>query len=128
MSDPNYAHEFDGNRQGKCKTIVSGAMCHQLEGALVHTRWTLLEKQRTSSPVPAVYLANPVIAGRPQRFICQEASVFSGSKYIPCGEDATKLVLSERGRRIYPMCDACADHNVQNRGAVLVATHEDLNV
>jgi hypothetical protein len=59
---------------------------------------------------------------------CQEASQFSRAFYIPCGKPATKLVLSERGRRLYPMCEPCADHNVRNRGAKLAAVHEAMDV
>lgn len=62
------------------------------------------------------------------RWQCQEASTASGATYIPCGEDGTKLVLSERGQRIYVMCDACADHNIRNRGAVLLAVHKEMDV
>ncbi len=59
---------------------------------------------------------------------CQEASQFSFQRYIACGQPATKLVLSERGRRLYPMCEPCADHNVRNRGAKLAAVHEAMDV
>lgn len=59
---------------------------------------------------------------------CQEASSMSATRYIPCGDDATKLVLSDRGTRLYFMCEPCADHNVRNRGAILVATHQEINI
>lgn len=46
---------------------------------------------------------------------CREASPLSVSSYIACGERATRFILSERGTRVYPMCDGCASHNVRNR-------------
>jgi hypothetical protein len=64
----------------------------------------------------------------PNRQLCQEASSLSTSTYLPCGEPATQLVLSEHGSRLYPMCAGCADHNIRNRGAVLVAVHEEIRV
>lgn len=39
MSDPNFAHEFSPNRNGLCKTIVSGCHCHKNENDIVHVRW-----------------------------------------------------------------------------------------
>jgi len=39
MSDPNYAHEYDPNRQGKCKRIVGNEICHLGADADVHTRF-----------------------------------------------------------------------------------------
>lgn len=59
---------------------------------------------------------------------CQEASSLSHRSYMACGETATKLVLSERGTRLYFMCDACASHNIAHRGAVLIAVHEEMKV
>jgi hypothetical protein len=47
---------------------------------------------------------------------CQEASSLSVTTYIACGEPATKVV-DNRDQRVYLMCDACAEHNVRNRGA-----------
>lgn len=49
---------------------------------------------------------------------CREASPASREAYIPCGRPAARFVLSERGKRVYPMCQPCADHNVRNRGAL----------
>ena len=39
---------------------------------------------------------------------------------VLCRRPADHLVLSERGKVIYLMCKACADHNVKNRGAAYV--------
>lgn len=36
--DPNYTHEWEPNRQGLCKQIVSGRICHQVESSEVHRR------------------------------------------------------------------------------------------
>ena len=62
------------------------------------------------------------------KMLCQEASHLSVNRYIACAQPATKLVLSERGRRLYPMCEGCADHNIRNRRAKLAAVHEAMNV
>lgn len=51
---------------------------------------------------------------------CQEASIFSTVKYIPCGKPATAIVYSERDERGYYMCAGCASHNIANRGGKLV--------
>jgi hypothetical protein len=59
---------------------------------------------------------------------CQEAAPISSERYVACGNVTKKLVLSERGTRLYFMCDGCADHNVRNRGAILVAVHEEMKV
>jgi hypothetical protein len=50
--------------------------------------------------------------------LCQEASVLSVSKYIPCGKPATKIVWHNKDGRAYAMCDACAYHNINNRGGI----------
>ncbi len=51
---------------------------------------------------------------------CEEASIFSREKYIPCGKPAMALVKN-RDPKPYFMCEGCADHNVRNRGAHIVA-------
>jgi len=51
---------------------------------------------------------------------CQEASPFSSSSYVACGQPATHMVKHRRDRRSYLMCEMCADHNVRNRGGILV--------
>ena len=53
---------------------------------------------------------------------CQEASMFSRGSYLPCNGPASAIVRHPREKRAYFMCDPCADHNVRNRGAVLVRT------
>lgn len=50
---------------------------------------------------------------------CEEASMMSSSFYIPCNAPAVSVVYSDRDKREYRMCEACAHHNVKNRGAVL---------
>lgn len=55
---------------------------------------------------------------------CQEASAASHETYIPCGRPAQFIVRHPRNNETYPMCDACADHNVRNRGAVYVLEGE----
>ena len=51
---------------------------------------------------------------------CEEASFLSREKYVPCGALASSAVYHEKDRRWYFMCAACADHNVRNRGGVLL--------
>lgn len=51
---------------------------------------------------------------------CQEASIHSREKYIPCRAPATTIVFHEKDGRGYYMCDPCADHNCRNRGGKLV--------
>ena len=50
--------------------------------------------------------------------LCQEASILSKEKYIPCGAPAVSLVRQSDGN-LLRMCDICATHNVENRGATL---------
>jgi hypothetical protein len=46
---------------------------------------------------------------------CEEASLLSRERYIPCNAPAMRMVkLRKEGP--YRMCAACADHNVRNRG------------
>jgi hypothetical protein len=52
---------------------------------------------------------------------CQEASVLSRQKYIPCGAAASAIVYHAKDGRAYYMCSPCASHNVKNRGGILVA-------
>jgi hypothetical protein len=56
---------------------------------------------------------------------CQEASVLSKEKYIPCFAPAVAIVFSPKDRRAYWMCPGCASHNLSNRGALLVYTSTD---
>jgi hypothetical protein len=52
---------------------------------------------------------------------CQEASMFSHATYIACGAPAEALVWHEKDKRVWPMCKACAWHNLRNRGGRLLA-------
>jgi hypothetical protein len=54
---------------------------------------------------------------------CEEASHLSHKFYIPCGRPA-EYIVKNRDPRPYAMCEACADHNVRNRGARYVLTAE----
>lgn len=45
---------------------------------------------------------------------CEEASMMSREKYIPCNQPATTLI--DTGGQTLRMCDMCADHSVRNRG------------
>lgn len=47
---------------------------------------------------------------------CEEASMLSVGLYVPCNQPATRMVKN-RDPKEYRMCDACAYHNVRNRGA-----------
>lgn len=55
----------------------------------------------------------------PSGATCQEASMHSRERYIPCGNIATSIVHHTKDKRSYYMCYTCADHNVRNRGGVL---------
>jgi len=52
---------------------------------------------------------------------CEEASVFSKNSYVPCGKESVALVWHNKEGRIYHMCFGCANHNVRDRDAVLLA-------
>jgi hypothetical protein len=47
---------------------------------------------------------------------CEEASIHSREFYIPCNQPAAWIVKN-RDPSPYRMCEACAAHNVNNRGA-----------
>jgi hypothetical protein len=70
------------------------------------------------------YAANPPLADNsiPREAQCQEASAHSWGLYVPCRKQATTIVHHPKDRRSYYMCDACADHNLRNRGGKLVAS------
>jgi hypothetical protein len=55
---------------------------------------------------------------------CEEASLRSGSSYIPCDAPATNVV-GWRNRTDKPirMCDFCTDHNVKNRNGYIVRNY-----
>lgn len=52
--------------------------------------------------------------------LCEEASILSREKFIPCCRPVVALVWHERDKRAYMMCLACAGHNVENRGGRLL--------
>jgi hypothetical protein len=56
---------------------------------------------------------------------CEEVITKIGEKYIHCGKPAVALVYHSREGRSYSMCLGCADHNIDNRGGVLVFTTND---
>jgi hypothetical protein len=56
---------------------------------------------------------------------CQEASVFSQDSYIPCNGPAVAIVYHRKDCRSYYMCARCTDHNLRDRGGVLVRIKED---
>ena len=59
---------------------------------------------------------------------CQEASIFSVKTYIPCGLPAKHIIYHERdGKHFYFMCEACAYHNLRNRGAIELIPKEEKN-
>ncbi len=57
----------------------------------------------------------------PEGATCQEASILSYSRYLPCGEKAVAIIYHERDKRGYFMCAGCASHNVRNRGGQWVS-------
>jgi hypothetical protein len=56
--------------------------------------------------------------------LCEEASPFSHKEYVPCLAPAVALI-DNKDRRFYWMCGPCALHNIENRGAVLVAVKDE---
>lgn len=42
MSDPNYAHEFVPNREGRCRVIIGSRICAEPESAAVHQRAVII--------------------------------------------------------------------------------------
>jgi hypothetical protein len=48
---------------------------------------------------------------------CEEASSMSRQFYIPCNLPATRMIKNRDPQSPYRMCDMCAWHNVENRGA-----------
>lgn len=53
---------------------------------------------------------------------CEEAAIGMPG-YFPCNRPATKIV-GWKGRTDKPirMCNACADHNVRNRGGEVISS------
>lgn len=51
---------------------------------------------------------------------CQEASPMSMNFKIDCGVPAVGIVWHNRDQKAYPMCEPCLDHNVTNRGGILL--------
>lgn len=51
---------------------------------------------------------------------CQEASPLSVNMKIDCGRPAVGIVWHNKDQKAYPMCDQCVDHNVTNRGGILL--------
>ena len=49
MSDPNHAHDFSSNRDGRCKQIIGGRICGEPGLARVHVRWLIKEAERVSA-------------------------------------------------------------------------------
>src|SRR5215510_11176731 len=49
---------------------------------------------------------------------CEEASILSLNKHVPCMEPGYALVWHQRDRRAYIMCKSCTSHNVHNRGGI----------
>ena len=46
--------------------------------------------------------------------------------YVACGEPAVAIVYHRRDHRSYYMCSRCADHNVRNRGGLLLERKETM--
>lgn len=51
---------------------------------------------------------------------CEEASSMSRNFYISCSAPSTMAVYHKKDDTTYRMCDACAYHNVRNRGGELL--------
>lgn len=58
--------------------------------------------------------------------ICEEVKTMIGDKYIRCGNRSVAIVKHlGRNEGPYALCESCARHNLDNRGAVLVQTCSD---
>ena len=49
---------------------------------------------------------------------CEEASVLSTQKYIPCNAPAKHIVFMKADNKSYRMCEGCADHNIRRGGKI----------
>ena len=101
-----------GSMEGKMLSIGASKSVSQTMIALraAHTQRRVLGKK------PLILRAHP--------HCCEEASSTIGF-YAPCNRPATKMVGWEhRSEGPYRMCDECADHNVRNRGAVVLGPYE----
>ena len=60
---------------------------------------------------------------------CEEASFQPPipGVYFPCNEPAVCRVYHENGNVTYRMCEACADHNVKNRGGKRLPLEQENN-
>ncbi|MGY3393455.1 hypothetical protein ACVWW6_006046 [Bradyrhizobium sp. USDA 3311] len=55
---------------------------------------------------------------------CEEASILSREKYIPCNAPAVSMVgWKHREEGPYRMCAMCAAHNVKNRRAEILGPY-----
>jgi len=45
--DPNYLHEFNPNRNNRCKSSVNGRICYMSEQYIAHARYAAAEAKRT---------------------------------------------------------------------------------
>lgn len=56
---------------------------------------------------------------------CQEASIHSRETFIACARPGAQFVFHEKDRRVYVMCEACAYHNLKNRGGIELVPKEE---
>lgn len=83
----------------------------------------LLRRQhRTDDPVEPKDRIKPLVFQG--LVLCQEASPLSKHEFVPCFGKALAIV-DNGDRKLYFMCGECADHNVRNRGAKLVAIRDE---
>jgi hypothetical protein len=48
---------------------------------------------------------------------CEETYTMTGDgRFVTCGKPAAKSVYHKRADKSYAMCQACAHHNINNRG------------
>ena len=64
------------------------------------------------------------MSGRPdwmsELATCEEASPLSHEHFIACAAPAVAMVYHSREGKAFAMCAGCAEHNVRNRGAMLL--------
>ena len=93
----------------KCRLEAKSAMAQNYATMELRVVAMLFESEVVSLPIDWSALA------------CQDASPMSRETFIPCSAPASAIVWHQKDRCAYTMCASCADHNVRNRGGLLLA-------
>ena len=82
-----------------------------------------------SLPTRTIRPSNVMVPGEVDftGMMCEEASIFSREKFIPCCAPVTAVIWYKRdGKNTCMVCAPCASHAVENRGAKLLASDNNL--